>query len=259
VVPEPANLEARIRLLVNALREQRVLIVIDNLESLYLEGDVRGRLRPEAETILEVFEGQIDRFLAQDFLVFGSIADLIGEQIERLSILELMILRWLTIARAPIPLEALRLMMVTPPPLAQVLEAIDALRRRSLIEQGHETGTFILPPLLMEYMTNDLVSEATREIQDGRLALLMMYEFTQVQASEDVRQAQERLLVAPILTQLKSLWRDPLDIQTRLLTLLDPLRGGSEAAQGYGVSNLVTMLRLLRGDLSGLDLSDLHL
>jgi transcriptional regulator with XRE-family HTH domain len=332
VVPEPATLEARIRLLINALREQRVLIVIDNVESLYLEGDVRGRLRPEvagyrqvlyeivetahqscllltsrekpaalrifesqgmpvrllwvegldiaasvqllntrgvtgsleersrlaelyggnpsalkivAETILELFEGQIGRFLAQDFLVFGSIADLIREQIERLSTLELMLLRWLTIARAPIKLEALRLMMVTPPPLTQVLEAIDALRRRSLIEYEHEAGTFTLPPLLMEYMTNDLVSEATHEIQDGRLALLMMYEFTQVQASEDVRQAQERLLVTPILTQLKSLWRDPLDIQTRLKTLLDPLRGGSDEAQGYGSSNLVTMLRLL--------------
>ena len=208
VVPESANLEARIRLLVNALRKQRVLIVIDNLESLYLEGDVRGRLRPEvagytqvlreivetahqscllltsrekpaalrrleshgmpvrslrveglgiaasvqllntrgvtgsleeplrlaeryggnplalkivAETILELFEGQIGRFLAQDFLVFGSIADLIREQIERLSTLELMILRWLTIARAPITLEALRLMMVTPSPRAEVL------------------------------------------------------------------------------------------------------------------------------------------
>ena len=345
VVPEPANLKARIRLLVNALREQRVLIVIDNVESIYLEGDVRGGLRPEvagyaqvlreivetahqsclvltsrekpavlrilesqgtpvrslrveglnsaasvqllntrgvtgseepsrlaeryrgnplalkivAETILELFEGQIDRFLAQDFLVFGSIADLIREQIERLSMLELIILRWLTIACAPITLEALCQMMVTPPPLAQILEAIDALRRRGLIEHGQEAGTFTLPPLLMEYMTNDLVSEATREIQDGRLALLMMYEFTQVQASEDVRQAQERLLVTPILTQLKSLWRDPLDIQTRLLTLLDPLRGGSEDAQGYGASNLVTLLRLLPGDLSGLDLSDLYL
>jgi hypothetical protein len=67
------------------------------------------------------------------------------------------------------------------------------------------------------------------------------------------------LLVMPILTQLKSLWRNPLDIQTRLLTLLDPLRGGSEDAQGYGTSNLVTLLRLLRGDLSGLDLADLYL
>src|SRR4030095_3538967 len=123
-------------------------------------------LKIVAETILELFEGQIGRFLAQDFLVFGSIADLIREQIERLSTLELIILRWLTIARAPITLDALRLMMVTPPPLAQVLEAIDALCRRSLIEHGHEAGTFILPPLLLEYMTNDLVSEATREIQD---------------------------------------------------------------------------------------------
>src|SRR6185503_20052338 len=57
---ESATLEARIRLLVNALREQRVLIVIDNLESLYLEGDVRSRLRPEVagyrQVLLEIVE-----------------------------------------------------------------------------------------------------------------------------------------------------------------------------------------------------------
>ena len=345
-VPEPATLEARIRLLINALREQRVLIVIDNVESLYIEGDVRGRLRPEvegyaqvlreivetahqscllltsqekpavlrmleghgtlvrslhvegldsaasaqllntrgvtgsleqqallaerytgnplalkiaAETILDLFEGQIGPFLAQDFLVFGSIADLAQEQTGRLSPLERMILRWLAIAREPISLEVLRLMMVSPPSLAQVLEAVDALRRRSLIEHGPGAGTFKLPPLLMEYMTNDLVSEATHEIRDGQLILLMGCQLTQAQASEEVRQAQERLLIRPILTQLKGNGWNPSTIQTRLLALLDPLRGSSEDAQGYGSSNLVTMLRLLRGHLSGLDLAGLCL
>src|SRR5207245_8824856 len=42
----PADLEQRLNLLLHHLREQRVLLVLDNLESLLLEGEVLGHLRP---------------------------------------------------------------------------------------------------------------------------------------------------------------------------------------------------------------------
>src|SRR5438270_10856315 len=45
----PADLEHRLSLLLQHLREQRVLLVLDNLESLLLEGEVLGHLRPGYE------------------------------------------------------------------------------------------------------------------------------------------------------------------------------------------------------------------
>src|SRR2546426_4546390 len=45
----PADLEHRLSLLLEHLREQRVLLVLDNLESLLEEGEVRGHLRPGYE------------------------------------------------------------------------------------------------------------------------------------------------------------------------------------------------------------------
>src|SRR5438270_5060961 len=45
----PADLEHRLSLLLQHLREQRVLLVLDNLESLLQAGEVRGRLRPGFE------------------------------------------------------------------------------------------------------------------------------------------------------------------------------------------------------------------
>ncbi len=45
----PADLEHRLSLLLQHLREQRVLLVLDNLESLLEEGEVRGHLRPGYE------------------------------------------------------------------------------------------------------------------------------------------------------------------------------------------------------------------
>jgi hypothetical protein len=48
-------------------------------------------------------------------------------------------------------------------------------------------------------------------------------------------------------------------VEERLLWLLDHLRGRAEEAKGYGPANLVALLRVLRGDLRGLDLSRLAL
>ena len=45
----PADLEQRLSLLLQHLRTQRVLLVLDNLESLLLEGEVLGHLRPGYE------------------------------------------------------------------------------------------------------------------------------------------------------------------------------------------------------------------
>ncbi len=45
----PQGLERRLNLLLEKLRTWRVLLVLDNLESLLSEGDVRGRLRPGYE------------------------------------------------------------------------------------------------------------------------------------------------------------------------------------------------------------------
>src|SRR5205807_1658460 len=45
----PTDLEQGLSLLLEHLREQRVLLVLDNLESLLLEGEVLGHLRPGYE------------------------------------------------------------------------------------------------------------------------------------------------------------------------------------------------------------------
>jgi len=48
-------------------------------------------------------------------------------------------------------------------------------------------------------------------------------------------------------------------VEARFLWLLDHLRGLPQTSQGYGPANLVALLRVLRGDLRGLDFSRLAL
>jgi WD40 repeat protein/transcriptional regulator with XRE-family HTH domain len=351
LAPQPltlptADLEHRLGLLLHHLREQRVLLVLDNLESLLSEGEMQGHLRPGyegyarllrqvaqtahqscllltsrekpaalralessrssvralrlveleataceqllvehelvgspqerarliemyvgnplalqivAETITELFGGAIGPFLAQDTLVFGSIADLLDEQFGRLSALEQTVLCWLAILREPVTLDDLRSVLVAPLAHVQVLEAVDGLRRRSLIERGQRPGSFALHSVVLEYVTSRLVEQASEEIVQGRLWLLLQYGLCQAQAKDYVRQTQERLLVAPLLARLQSASGGHTDVEDRLRLLLDHLRTWNQDAQGYGPANLVTLLRVLRGHLRGLDVSRLVL
>jgi WD40 repeat protein/transcriptional regulator with XRE-family HTH domain len=212
-----------------------------------------------AETIADLFGGQISPFLAANTVLFGSISGLLEEQWERLSPLEQTLLYWLAILREPVSLADLLAVLLVPPAPEQVLEAVDGLRRRSLIERGQQAGSFTLQSVMLEYVTGRLVSTASREIVQGRLSLLREHALSQAQAKEYVRQAQERLLVAPLLERLKSAGYSRTEVEERVRELFETLRVQAMEAQGYGPANLVALLRLLRGDLRGLDLSLLSL
>src|SRR5207244_9094241 len=138
-------------------------------------------------------------------------------------------------------------------------EAVDGLRRRSLVERGQRPGSFTLQSVVLEDVTGLLVEEASQEIVQGRLSLLIRYGLCQAQAKTYVRETQERLLLAPLLSRLESRYRGRAEVEGRLRSLLSEVRSWAEDAQGYGPANLVALLRRLCGDLRGLDLSHLAL
>src|SRR5258708_14636471 len=113
--------------------------------------------------------------------------------------------------------------------------------------------------MVLEDVTGRLVEEASQEIVQGRLSLLIRYGLCQAQAKTYVRQTQERLLLTPLLARLQSSVPGHVEVEGRLRSLLSEVRELAEAAQGYGPANLVALLRRLCGDLRGLDLSHLAL
>src|SRR2546430_13681495 len=112
---------------------------------------------------------------------------------------------------------------------------------------------------ILEDVTGRLVRTASQEIVQGRLQLLREQSLSQAQAKDYVRQTQERLLLAPLLARLQSSVPGHVEVEPRLRSLLSEVRERALAVQGYGPANLVALLRLLRGDLRGLDLSQLAL
>src|SRR5205807_1255387 len=165
------------------------------------------------------------------------------------------VLLWLAILREPVSIEEVLAVLGTPLSRGQVLDAVEALRRRSLIERGQRQGSFTLQSVVLEYVTAELIIETTSEIEQGTLSRLIEHGLELATAKEYIRQTQQRLLVAPLLTRVRSMYRERDAVDRRLHFLLDQLRERADYAQGYGPANLLTLLLLQRGDLRRTDLS----
>jgi WD40 repeat protein/transcriptional regulator with XRE-family HTH domain len=217
-------------------------------------------LKVVAETIRELFGGRLGNFLeeASDGSIFGSIRRLLTEQVERSSAVEQQVLRGLAVEREPVRLAALLAALGPSVGRAVVLEAVEALRRRSLVERAVTVGpaVFTLQSVVLEYVTDRLVEIVADEIASGQPVLLVEQPLMRAQAKDYVRQTQERLIGAPILQQL-NVRHGAHGTERRLLALLENWRDRPAAEQDYGPGNVVNLLRLLRGELRGLDLSRL--
>jgi WD40 repeat protein len=216
-------------------------------------------LKIVAQTIADLFDGQIGPFLDQGEVVFGGIRDLLCEQFVRLSRLEHSIMLWLAILREPSTFDELMAVMATYVSRARLMEAIEGLHRRSLIVLGPKQGSFTLQCGVLEYATERLVSEAGEDVREGALARLIEHGLELARSPEYIRETQQRLIVVPILNQLGSGHTQEVALEQRLITLLAQVQSLAVDAQGYGPANLVTLLRMLRGHLRGIDLSRLSL
>ncbi len=216
-------------------------------------------LKIVAQTIVELFGSEIMPFLEQGEVVFGGVRELLDEQFARLSATEQTVLFWLAILREPVRIEELLLVLGAPLPRVQVLEAVEALRRRSLLERGHRGGSFMLQSVVLEYATARLIAEAASEIERGHLVRLIEHGLELATVKEYVRQTQQRLMVSPLLAQVRTAYAGRDAMEGKLLALLDELRTRADDIQGYGPANLLALLREQRGHLRGLDLSRLSI
>jgi hypothetical protein len=135
---------------------------------------------------------------------------------------------------------------------------MESLNRRSLLERGEQGATFTLQPVVLEHATEQLIATAAEEIGRGEPVLLARQPLVKAQAKDYVRRSQERLLATPLLERL-GLTDQSAAGQSPLAELLERWRSRPPAQQGYAPGTVVNLLRLLRGDLKGMDLSRLWL
>ncbi len=123
-------------------------------------------LKIVAQAISDLFGGDLDRFLQEGELIFNGVRPVLRQQVGRLSPLEHLLLTWLAVLREWTLLDTLVQILHPRVLRSQLLEALEALSRRSLLERGQQ-ASFGLQSVVMEYLTDELGERLSEEIVLG--------------------------------------------------------------------------------------------
>ncbi|MEO0455388.1 MAG: NB-ARC domain-containing protein [Cyanobacteria bacterium P01_A01_bin.114] len=245
-------------------------------------------LKIAAALIQDLCSGQLSSFLRQREL-FGNVWCLLEQQFERLSAPEQQIIHGLICDRTLVTLQTLQQDLFPPIPPAQLLESLESLAWRGLIEKIRQRETrfvpavntpavatpamaisdpteirFCLPPVVMNYgtsrliaaLTEDLLAQDTLPLQQG---LLHHYALFKPHSPANIREAQIQCILTPLLAHLHQVLGSPQQIYRCLTLKLSQLHQQHPHQVGYAAGNLVNLLGHLQTDLSDLDLSQLPL
>lgn len=212
-------------------------------------------LKITASSIQDLFAGDIAQFLAEETIVFNGVRRLLDRQFERLSNLERSIMYWLAIHRDWTSIADLMSDMVPKVARARLLEALESLCWRSLIEK--QAGRYTQQPVVMEYMTSQLIQHSSESLLENRGGYLVQYPLVQAQASVSIYETQKSLILQPVIDDLLAYWRNPKAIFQHLYRLLSRLRGCSAAETGYFCGNLLHFAQHLHVDVRGYDFAQL--
>lgn len=218
-------------------------------------GDNPLALKIVASTIQELFGGAIAPFLEQDTFLFNGIRRLLAQQLERLSPTEKAILTWLAINRDWTSIAELQADLFPAVMQSDLLEALESLGWRSLIER--RAGQYTLQPVVMEYISNDLIETMVAELISGDLEQFHRFALLKTTVKDYIRASQEQLVVREILDRLEQNPAIAGGVASHLKHLSASLHHSPVASSGYGAGNLLNLLALSGEDIAGADFSDL--
>jgi hypothetical protein len=189
-------------------------------------------LKIVALTIHELFNGNISEFLRQTSLSLGDVLrGLLYEQFTRISALEKDVLYWLALKRRPIDLTELRQDMEITTSGSELIDALESLRWRSLIEKTNDAQVkFTLEPVVMKYVNQKLIEEVTKEVTlmiqtktINHAYFLQHFPLVEDNAPDPIRAVQIRLMLKPIKDKITNLLQKTKTSLSELQQTLRPL------------------------------------
>jgi hypothetical protein len=103
---------------------------------------------------------------------------------------------WLAINREWTSIAELQTDMIPAVPKRQLLESLESLSSRCLIEQQ---GTrFTQQPVVMEYITEQILDTAVHELSQPTLELLNTHALLKATTKDHIRETQRRLILQPL-------------------------------------------------------------
>jgi WD40 repeat protein len=214
-------------------------------------------LKIASSSIESLFAGSVTDFLQQGTTAFNGIRHLLESQVERLSIVEQQVMYWLAINYEPASLNELQLDLVSSPATSVLLETLESLSGRSLIERTAEG--FTLQPVVMEYLIDRLIGQIVGELTTPTQPLVLcQYALLKATARDYIRNSQSRLIVEPSVKGAIAILGSQPTLIERLKQLLWQLKPQNAHLSGYLVGNLINLFNHLQVDLTGYDFSHLR-
>lgn len=210
-------------------------------------------LKIVATSIHSLFDGDISLFLTEETWIFSGLQYLLDQQFQRLSELEQSLMYWLAINREWTSVSALVDDLQPSVSRSRVLQALEALSWRSLIET--QAGQYTLQPVVMEYVIAQLIEQVVTELRTTELDLFLHYTCIKTTASDYIRESQTRLILQPIADQLRQTFPSQTGLEQQMLQILTVLRSEDTQDSGYGCGNLINLSFFLHVDLNQYDFS----
>ncbi|MBD2460343.1 PD40 domain-containing protein [Oscillatoria sp. FACHB-1407] len=211
-------------------------------------------LKVVASSIQSLFDGEIASFLNEEAMVFNGIRRLLEQQFERLSYLEQTIMYWLAINREWTSTAELMEDIVPSISKANLLESLESLTWRSLIEK--RTGKYTQQPVVMEYVTDRLVQQFATELLTVKLSFFNRYSLLKTTALDYIRESQSRLILHPLAEHFQEPFRSRDLLEQHLQAVLTAMRNNPVSFFAYGVGNFINLCLHLRIDLTGYNFSN---
>ena len=139
--------------------------------------------------------------------------------------------------------------------VAELLQTTSALQHRSLIEKTENSLT--LQPVVMEYVTYQLIEVIIYEITNGKFNLFHRHALIKAQAHDYIREIQTRLILKPIVEQLIAIIGNREYLAQYLRQCLAQLKINATGTIGYAAGNLFNLMREINVEFTQDDFSGL--
>lgn len=239
-----------------------------------------------ATSIRELFDGAVSAFLTENTLIFNGVRRLLDQQFDRLSPLEQSVMYWLAINREWTTLAELQSDIVPTVSKMRLLEVLEALIGRSLIEQ--KGGRYTLQTVVMEYVTNQLVEQVAiaivkygGAIRENKESSALSFVFSpdalircssppasplhshaliKITAKDYIRESQIRIILEPLVNLLRTALGTDQQIRERLDNIIEGIRAPNSDEHdisAYGAGNIINLLHHIGIDFTNYDFSTL--
>jgi WD40 repeat protein len=211
-------------------------------------------LKIVATSIRDLFEGSIAEFLKEDTFIFNGVRRLLDQQFARLSQLEQSIMYWLAINRDWTTVAELYEDIVPTASKAKLLESLESLSWRSLIEK--RSRQYMQQPVIMEYIAEQLIEKIAAELQTCDLNLFVRHALLKTTQKEYIRESQVRLILQSIGEELSKALGSREALRSQVQDLIATIRR-LKPSSGYGAGNLLNLCVHRQLDVTEFDFSGL--